>query len=64
VATAARGADGTCTTCAWIRLMPEYSPLFSCFYSGRTPRASDEDDVVRQVTAVDQRGAVVGLFTG
>jgi hypothetical protein len=44
--------------------MPEYSPLFSCFYSGRTSRASDEDDVVRQVTAVDQRGAVVGLFTG
>ena len=31
-----------------LRLMPEYSPLSSCFYSGRTPRASDEDDVVRQ----------------
>lgn len=31
-----------------LRLMPEYSPLSSYFYSGRTPRASDEDDVVRQ----------------
>ena len=28
--------------------MPEYSPLSSCFYSGRTPRASDEGDVVRR----------------
>ena len=28
--------------------MPEYSPLSSCFYNGRTPRANDEDDVVRQ----------------
>lgn len=28
--------------------MPEYSPLSSCFYSGRTLRASDEDDEVQQ----------------
>ena len=28
--------------------MPEYSPLSSCFYSGRTPRANDEVDVVQQ----------------
>ena len=28
--------------------MPEYSPLSSCFYSGRTLHASDEDDEVQQ----------------